>query len=215
MSMTPTPSSVHHHNAGQAFASDDAVSLHASTPKLATTADAPAVRGIPDSTINALDPSERRICIESYREKYAVMGGFPIREAIDLYHAMDTGHVNFTKTWMLVDADSTCRIDGAHFCAFIALVNCIVEQGDRVRLPKTLGEDQVRWLSGEEEVEIESATEQAGEGTFHDVPLESLWRTEVHADKELEACAGEQDVRGKPAKKKTWSLSRLGRNLLR
>ena len=208
MSMTPTPSSVHHRGAWQAFGGEDAASLPASTPSYAPMAVAPAaVRGDPASTINALDPSQRRICLDSYGEKYAEMGGFPIREAIDMYHAVDTGHVNFTKVWMLVDEDSKCRIDRVHFCAFIALVNCIVEQGDRVRLPKTLGEDQVRWLAGEVTCDTE-----AEEATFHDVPLESSLYSHQSAGGVREAC--ERDMRGKSKNKKGgWSLSRLAKVL--
>jgi len=198
MSMTPTPSSFHHRGAGQAFASEDAASLPALSPPLAPSAAPPTVRGIPDSTANALDPSERRICVDSYREKYEAIDGFPIREAIDLYHAVDTGHVNFTKTWMLVDPDSKCRIDRVHFCAFMALVNCIVEQGDRVRLPKTLNEDQVRWLAGEDEGGDDA--ERAAPATFHDVPLESSWRTDVRDDDEAD------DAHAKPAKKERKSF---------
>jgi len=74
-------------------------------------------------------------------------------------------------------------------------VNCIVEQGDRVRLPKTLNEDQVRWLAGEDEGGDDA--ERAAPATFHDVPLESSWRTDVRDDDEADA---------KPAKKERKSF---------
>ena len=229
MDMTPTTSSLpDHRDPWQRTDNDDAASLRASLPHeqaqdTLTPRSSPALGGILNSTVKPLSASEKRICLDSFCSKYAEKGGFPIREAIDLYHAVGTSHVNFSKVWMLVDPDSVCKIDQDHFCAFIALVNSIVEQGDAILLPvKALGDEEIRWLAGrkaetvdklkggerskaeEQDKETSGGKPEEDEGdVFYDVPLDSSWRTSVHGNEET-ATRGRQ---GKINKKKGWSLS--------
>lgn len=212
MSMTPTPTSVHARHSSQWKEEEekneenqDSVRARAGprTPTTTTALTASTVtRGFQTSTMKPLSASEKKICLESWSDKYEEQGYFPIREAIDIYHSVSTGHVNFSKVWMLVDPESVCKIDKEHFCAFIAVVNCILEQGESVRLPgKTLSEGEIRWLAGAD------LTGGAKDGkavvhreveAFYDVPLESSWRTDVRED-------GEGKSTPKP---KTWSLGK-------
>jgi hypothetical protein len=202
--------------------SDDARSLPTPSARPSTVESA-RTTGIPNSSVLPLSPAERDVCLNSFEERgYSKGGGMPIRDAIDLYHKVSTGHVNFSKVWMLVDPQSCCRIDRTSFCAFIALVHSIVEQGDDVRLPsRPLSEEEISFLALEEEqhrVELDpvnvnadwsSHSRHAGDDDFIDVPLSR---------------PGEQDVRmvpsadgwdGTAVPRKTSSIRSLAQSLLK
>ena len=181
---TPTPMSVHAYQRTN-WRDDDEASPLAAPRATSTSVEPPAMRG---STLKPLSASQRRICLDSFRDKYAEDGFFPIREAIDMYHAVNASHVNFSKAWMLVDPDSVCKLDRTKFCAFIAVVNSIMEQKEGVMLPTTaLGEAELDWLAREVDVGTVDVAEGVGsvvvrreEALLYDeVPLESSWRTAV------------------------------------
>ena len=100
------------------------------------------------SSILSLTESEKKACIQSFEAKgYSKTGGMPIRDAIEMYHKLDTKHVHFSRVWALVDPHTTCKIDERCFCAFVALTQSIVEQGPDVKLPNKLSEEDISKLS--------------------------------------------------------------------
>lgn len=102
---------------------------------------------IPGTSILPLTESEKKIAMDSFVEKgYENSGGMPIRDAIEMYHKLDTKHVHFSKVWALVDPQTVCKIDKRYFCAFVALVQNILQQGEAVRLPKELTDEDVSRL---------------------------------------------------------------------
>lgn len=103
---------------------------------------------IPGTSILPLTETERKTAIESFVEKgYEHSGGMPIRDAIEMYHKLNTGHVHFSKVWALVDPQTVCKIDRRCFCAFIALVQSIVQQGESVKLPNKLSDEDISRLT--------------------------------------------------------------------
>lgn len=102
---------------------------------------------LPGSSILPLTEAERRKCLESFKTKgYDQSGGMPIRDAIEMYHALETRHVHFSKVWALVDPHTVCKIDERCFCAFIAIVQSVTEQGDAIKLPKSLSDTDISRL---------------------------------------------------------------------
>lgn len=102
---------------------------------------------LPGSTILPLTDAEKAKCLESFKAKgYDQSGGMPIRDAIEMYHALETRHVHFSKVWALVDPNTVCKIDERCFCAFIAIVQSVTEQGDGIKLPKSLSDEDISRL---------------------------------------------------------------------
>ena len=102
---------------------------------------------VPGSTLVALTKREKELCLASFEAKgYRNKGGMPIRDAIDMYHKLNTRHVNFSKVWGLVDPETVCMIDEKAFCAFIAITQSIADQGESVILPKKLDSTDISKL---------------------------------------------------------------------
>jgi len=216
---TPTPMSVHAYQRTH-WRDDDEASPLAAPRATSTSIEPPAMRG---STLKPLSASQRRICLDSFRDKYAEDGFFPIREAIDMYHAVNASHVNFSKAWMLVDPDSVCKLDRRKFCAFIAVVNSIMEQKEGVMLPTTaLGEAELDWLAREVDVGTVDVAEGAGsvvvrreEALLYDeVPLESSWRTAVGGGEGARAREATEKEGGRAGGSR-WSLGKTFAKLSR
>lgn len=175
LSMTGRETMVHKTDPWSVFDADPALSIKSSNTR-ANTCDAneiPAsarsvslvtaykklIGPIPGTSILPLTEAEKKISMDSFVEKgYEHSGGMPIRDAIDMYHKLNTGHVHFSRVWALVDPHTVCKIDKRYFCAFIALVQNIVQQGDAVRLPKHLTDEDVCRLTLEM-VEVQKANE--------------------------------------------------------
>jgi len=100
------------------------------------------------SSVFPLTESEKKACMQSFQAKgYLKTGGMPIRDAIEMYHKLDTKHVHFSRVWALVDPHTTCKIDERCFCAFIALTQSISAQGSNVKLPSKLSEEDISKLT--------------------------------------------------------------------
>jgi hypothetical protein len=135
-----------------------------------TTAYKKLIGPIPGTSILPLTDSEKKVAIDSFIEKgYEHSGGMPIRDAIDMYHKLDTKHVHFSKIWALVDPQTVCKIDKRYFCAFIALVQNIIQQGEAVKLPKVLTDEDVSRLI------LELVVDPTNQGGIH-LDLKTLTR---------------------------------------
>lgn len=126
---------------GDGYLSSRTLSLACARKKLQSPA-------VPGSTIKPLTEQEREKCLESFDCKgYKKRGGMPIREAIDMYHKIKgTNFVHFSKVWGLVDPETVCCIDERGYCALMALIQNIVDQGESVVLPKELKEEDISRL---------------------------------------------------------------------
>jgi len=123
---------------GDGYLSSRTLSLACARKKLQNPA-------VPGSTIKPLTEQEREKCLESFESKgYKKRGGMPIRDAIDMYHKVKgTNFVHFSKVWGLVDPETVCSIDERGYCALMALIQNIVDQGESVVLPKELREEDI------------------------------------------------------------------------
>jgi len=126
---------------GDGYLSSRTLSLACARKKLQNPA-------VPGSTIKPLTEQEREKCLESFEVKgYRKRGGMPIRDAIDMYHRIKgTNFVHFSKVWGLVDPETVCSIDERGYCALMALIQNIVDQGESVVLPKELREEDISRL---------------------------------------------------------------------